>query len=440
MARNAPSYLLTVALYDGVPDATFVLPQTDGQEPAPALIQGLDPAVIEGPREIVFIDAGVENSDELLAGILESKPDATLEIRFIDADSDGIQQITDVLNASEGQYDAIHILSHGDDGQVNLGNSVLSAENLDSYADQLASWSDALTENADLLFYGCDLAGNAEGEMFVQSISAITGADVAASDDLTGSAEVGANWELELHIGQIDTAALSAENWDGHLAGEAIRINVGGQEHTDVDGNVFLADQFFNAGSNAGGTNDDVFIVGTGTNASNDNDADDVLFQTNRFDDNLTYQIPVENGIYNLRLHFAETFFNAENERVFDVAVEGVEVLDNYDIFGTRFNAFTPGHDASIFEEFFLIEVTDGFLTLNLESQGADGINNALLSAIEVLPITDPAIAPLPTNGSTIVAESGQTDSFDVALTIPCLLYTSPSPRDGLLSRMPSSA
>ena len=27
-----------------------------------------------------------------------------------------------------------------------------------------------------------------------------------------------------------------------------------------------------------------------------------------------------------------------------------------------------------------------------------------------------------------------------VALSMPCLLYTSPSPRDGLLSRMPSSA
>ena len=111
-------------LFDGVPDATFILPQADGQEAAPAQMQELDPAAIEGPREIVFIDAGVENSDELLAGILESKPDATLEIRFIDADSDGIQQITDVLNASEGQYDAIHILSHGDDGEVNLGNSV----------------------------------------------------------------------------------------------------------------------------------------------------------------------------------------------------------------------------------------------------------------------------------------------------------------------------
>ena len=30
--------------------------------------------------------------------------------------------------------------------------------------------------------------------------------------------------------------------------------------------------------------------------------------------------------------------------------------------------------------------------------------------------------------------------SVAFALNLPCLLYTSPSPRDGLLSRMPSSA
>ena len=37
--------------------------------------------------------------------------------------------------------------------------------------------------------------------------------------------------------------------------------------------------------------------------------------------------------------------------------------------------------------------------------------------------------------------ESGQPVPFKIrALTQDCLLYTSPSPRDGLLSRMPSSA
>ena len=37
----------------------------------------------------------------------------------------------------------------------------------------------------------------------------------------------------------------------------------------------------------------------------------------------------------------------------------------------------------------------------------------------------------------TWINEKGQEILDDV---IPCLLYTSPSPRDGLLSRMPSSA
>ena len=33
-----------------------------------------------------------------------------------------------------------------------------------------------------------------------------------------------------------------------------------------------------------------------------------------------------------------------------------------------------------------------------------------------------------------------RTERLAIALVIGCLLYTSPSPRDGLLSRMPSSA
>ena len=46
-------------------------------------------------------------------------------------------------------------------------------------------------------------------------------------------------------------------------------------------------------------------------------------------------------------------------------------------------------------------------------------------------------------NGRIAVETLLQDDKFDLILMdcqMPCLLYTSPSPRDGLLSRMPSSA
>ena len=44
---------------------------------------------------------------------------------------------------------------------------------------------------------------------------------------------------------------------------------------------------------------------------------------------------------------------------------------------------------------------------------------------------------PLAAASSTLTIDE---DSASNALNISCLLYTSPSPRDGLLSRMPSSA
>ena len=131
---------------------------------------------------------------------------------------DGVEQISAILAESKGEYDAIHIISHGQEGEVSLGNTSLSTDNLGRYANDLASWSDSLSADADILFYGCDLAGNAEGEQFIESISAMTGADVAASDDLTGAADLGGDWDLELNVGEVQTAALSATSFAGILA------------------------------------------------------------------------------------------------------------------------------------------------------------------------------------------------------------------------------
>ena len=191
-------------LFDGVPDATFVLPQLDSAQTVPAQVQSAQQADAEAPRELILVDAGVENSQQLLVEILKSKPDSVLEIRTLDSSSDGISQISSILAESEGRFDAIHIISHGEEGQVFLGNTALNEGNLNRYADQLKGWSETLTEDADLLFYGCELAGNEAGESFIESISTITGADVAASDDLTGAADKGGDWDLELSIGDIE--------------------------------------------------------------------------------------------------------------------------------------------------------------------------------------------------------------------------------------------
>ena len=199
---------------------------------------------------------------------------------------------------------------------------------------------------------------------------------------------------------------------------QAIRINAGGGEHVDADGNVFLADQFFTGSIGTFSTGQDIFEVGTGTNLGNDSDVDDILFQTERFGPELAYEIPVADGLYDVNLLFAEIFFDDANERVFDISIEGVLVADNFDIFGTRMNAFTPGDFASLDELFSGIQVTDGFLSIEFDSTAAaGGTNNAKLSALEILPVTGPGIALVATDGATIVSEAGLTDTIGVVLT-----------------------
>ena len=62
------------------------------------------------------------------------------------------------------------------------------------------------------------------------------------------------------------------------------------------------------------------------------------------------------------------------------------------------------------------------------------------------LPLAVVALAPGAVRAADDVIVSGTVNAAeaavgpDAALYVTCLLYTSPSPRDGLLSRMPSSA
>ena len=205
-------------LFDGVPDATFILPQNLVAD-APTTIdsQAVQQVSQQSAIELIIVDGGVENSDVLIRSILEQSPDRTFEIRVLDSTSDGVSQITEILQKSTMDFDAIHIVSHGDAGEVQLGSTTLDSAALIERADEIASWSSALTEDADLLIYGCNLASTEAGESFVDRMAALTGADVAASDDLTGAAELGGDWELEVSVGTIEVQTLEAHNWMGTL-------------------------------------------------------------------------------------------------------------------------------------------------------------------------------------------------------------------------------
>ncbi|MEH2403919.1 DUF4347 domain-containing protein, partial [Nostoc sp.] len=146
-------------------------------------------------NRLVFIDSRVENYQSLVTGVL-----LNTSIVVLDIERDGIEQIHQILASHRG-VNSLHIVSHGAPGRVYLGNSQLSNETLNHYAAQLMGWASALSTDAQLLLYGCEVAKTEQGMAFVQRLSELTGAVVVASDNLTGSTALGGDWKLEVNTG-----------------------------------------------------------------------------------------------------------------------------------------------------------------------------------------------------------------------------------------------
>lgn len=135
---------------------------------------------------------------------------------MIDHNSDGLTQIAHYLDGRTG-VGAIHILSHGGDGELHLGNAAITTATLAGHASDLAAIKAALTGSADILLYGCDVAAGPSGQDFIDALSAATGADVAASIDDTGAAALGGDWVLESQSGSIDAESIDAASYDDLL-------------------------------------------------------------------------------------------------------------------------------------------------------------------------------------------------------------------------------
>ncbi len=143
--------------------------------------------------KIIFIDAQVEDSQSLIAGVT---PGSIVVV--LDATQDGIEQITQCL--TRHQIREVHIVSHGAPGCLFLGNRQLSLDTLNQYTAQLRRWS------ADsILLYGCNVAAGDAGAEFVEKLHQITRAEIAASTTKIGHTARGGNWELDFTTNQAET-------------------------------------------------------------------------------------------------------------------------------------------------------------------------------------------------------------------------------------------
>ncbi|GAP97340.1 Calx-beta domain-containing protein [Leptolyngbya sp. NIES-2104] len=222
----------------------------------------LSPQLHNRASSLIVIDPTMPNYQQLIAGL---QPDS--QVLVLDPVQDAIDQITQTLLGQSG-ISSLHLISHGTSGGIQLGGTWLDRANLDRYQSEFQRWAKSLTEDADILIYGCDVAQGEVGQAFIQHFSRLTGADIAASDDLTGNASLNGDWMLEVNTGEIaSTIAFNPETQTQYSAILPVDLISMGNP-TLVKGSVGLNDIGRNAASGDG-----QFVVFTSSALISPNDA-----------------------------------------------------------------------------------------------------------------------------------------------------------------------
>lgn len=152
----------------------------------------------------------------------------------------------------------------------------------------------------------------------------------------------------------------------------------------DGSGQLWSADAYFSGGNQYIVTDE---ILGTD---------DDNLYQTERWTKNLSYNIPLPDGDYLVRLLLAEIYWDSAGERIFSCSIEGQPVFSALDLF-SLVGKFSP----YLVEE--QVTVAGGVLNIDCTTEA----NNAKISAIEVL--EDDGVSPTPTATPTSTPTSTPT-------------------------------
>ena len=143
--------------------------------------------------------------------------------------------------------------------------------------------------------------------------------------------------------------------------GGLFAVNVGGAQYVDGTGVVYQGDTGFSGGKTYAST---VAIAGT---------EDPQLYQTERYG-SFTYALPVPDGEYLVTLKFAEVYFTQPGQRLFNVTMEGAEVIHELDLVAEA--GLKTAYDVTL-----PVQVTDGVLDLGFTSV----IGGAKVNAIVVM-------------------------------------------------------
>lgn len=170
------------------------------------------------------------------------------------------------------------------------------------------------------------------------------------------------------------TAPESATPTVGLPVGDELRIVAGSNtSYVDRSGKLWKPDAYFSGGTVIRSSVQHIWRT-----------QDPTIYRNSRQGD-FKYDIPLKTGIYELHLHFAETYYGPEDvggggegSRVMAIAANGKPLVADLDVIADSGGGRTA--DVKVFTD--ITPASDGFLHLSFSSTSG----RAMISAIEILP------------------------------------------------------
>jgi len=178
---------------------------------------------LQQSKEVVIVDWTVTDYRTLIQDINPNTPVIVLQ-----PGQSGLAGLSKAL-AGFNNLDAVHLVTHGWGGALQLGGQLVTDQTLQTQTDDVQALARALKAGGDLMLYGCSVAAGSTGQEFVSDLAQVLGdVDVAASTDKTGPTQLGGDWDLEWHSGNIETVlpfTLQGMQDIGHCLGCTLGAN-----------------------------------------------------------------------------------------------------------------------------------------------------------------------------------------------------------------------
>ena len=160
------------------------------------LIEALEARLLfSATMDVVLVDSQLEDQELLKAAafdvdnyiVFDSERDSAQSI---------INEVTRWADEQNQTIDSLSIFSHGREGAFQLGTDTITNDSVsDQSFDLWGQLGQAFSEQANVFIYGCNVAGDGSGQALINSIAQSSGANVFASDDISGA---GGDWDLEV--------------------------------------------------------------------------------------------------------------------------------------------------------------------------------------------------------------------------------------------------